>query len=64
MKLVGPNGEIKITGDQCTAVIHNKFIEKQYGSIVTFPVSDLPKWLKRLKIESNEDGSIRFSNWP
>lgn len=64
MKLVGRYGEIKVTGDVCTAFIVNKLLEKEFGEAVTFEVGDLPKWIKRLKIESNEEGTIRFSDWP
>lgn len=64
MILKGKNGDIKVTGDQCFAVITNKLLEKNYGTSAVFPIEDLSKWLKRLKIYSNEDGTIQFSEWP
>jgi hypothetical protein len=63
MILVGRHGEIKVNDDTCTAVITNPILEKKYGSIKVFPTSELSKWIKRLKIESTDNGQIKFGSW-
>ena len=63
MLLIGKYGQIQVKDDQCVAVVTNKILEKKYGSTVTFGTEDLVKWLKRLKIESTENGAIRFGQW-
>ena len=64
MRLIGRYGEIKVNDNEGVAVIHHKLLEQKYGSVCHFPIEDLSKWIKRLKIESNEEGTIRFNDWP
>ena len=63
MKLVGRLGEIKLSDIEGVAIIHSKMLEKEYGEVVHFPLKDLSKWLKLLRIESTEDGNIKFGKW-
>ena len=63
MKLVGKNGTIVVGEKDCTALISNGILEKKYGKVVQFNSEDLSKWIQRLKIYSNEDGSIKLGSW-
>lgn len=63
MMLVGKRGKIKIKGNRCLAYIDSKILQVKYGKTVVFPESDLADWIKRLRIESTENGDIRFGSW-
>jgi hypothetical protein len=63
VKLIGKNGNILVGDKESTAVIVKPILEKKYGSVVVFDNKDLQKWIKRLRIESTDDGRISFSSW-
>lgn len=63
MRLIGKHGEITTGHTESTAVVTNSILEKKYGSVVVFDNSELTKWIKRLKIQGTDDGSIKFGEW-
>lgn len=63
MKLIGKLGEIVVGEKECTAYMKPGILERKYGSTQTFPSEELQNWIKKLKIYSTQDGSIKFGEW-
>lgn len=63
-KFKGEFGTIKLLSDtMARAQISDKKLAEEWAETVVFPVTELSKWMKRLRIYASEDSLIRSSNW-